>query len=82
MVRSACDEVREVPVTFQVNLAIQELIGNFDPAAHTVEVHGSFDAWGPGIALTESQSEPGRLDTGERGPANGRTRLPCHAPTN
>jgi hypothetical protein len=49
----------EVPVTFQVNLAIQELIGNFDPAAHTVEVHGSFDAWGPGIALTESQSEPG-----------------------
>jgi hypothetical protein len=49
----------EVPVTFQVNLAIQVLIGNFDPAAHTVEVHGSFDAWGPGIALTESQSEPG-----------------------
>ena len=41
-----------VPVTFRVNVEIQEAIGNFDPATHTVEAHGSFDAWGPGITLS------------------------------
>jgi len=40
-----------VAVTFQVNLSIQQLIGNFDPTSHTVEVRGSFDGWGAGIAL-------------------------------
>jgi hypothetical protein len=42
----------EVAVTFRVNLSIQEAIGNFDPAAHGVEVRGSFDNWGPGVSLT------------------------------
>jgi hypothetical protein len=41
-----------VPVTFQVKLEIQQAIGNFDPAMHTVEAHGSFDAWGAGITLS------------------------------
>ena len=40
-----------VAVTFQVNLSIQEAIRNFVPGSHTVEVHGSFDSWGPGITL-------------------------------
>lgn len=40
-----------VAVTFQVNLSIQEAIGNFIPTSHTVEVHGSFDNWGPGVTL-------------------------------
>jgi hypothetical protein len=43
-----------VAVTFQVNLSIQEAIGNFIPASHTVEAHGSFDNWGPGISLSPS----------------------------
>lgn len=40
-----------VSVTFQVNLAIQQQIGNFDPALHTVELRGSFDGWGGGMTL-------------------------------
>jgi hypothetical protein len=43
-----------VPVTFQVNMEIQRAIGNFDPETHTVEVHGAFDSWGPGITLAAS----------------------------
>jgi hypothetical protein len=38
-------------VTFQVDMQIQKAMGNFDPANHMVEAHGSFDNWGPGIAL-------------------------------
>jgi len=42
-----------VAVTFQVNLSVQESVGNFNPASgHTVEARGSFDNWGPGITLT------------------------------
>jgi len=41
-----------VAVTFQVNLSVQESLGNFNPGAgHSVEVRGSFDNWGPGIML-------------------------------
>jgi hypothetical protein len=43
-----------IPVTFQVNMAIQKEMGNFDPAAHLVEVHGEFDNWGVGAALSAS----------------------------
>src|SRR6185503_2436300 len=43
-----------VAVTFQVNLQVQEAISNFDPATHSIEVHGSFDGWGPGITLSAS----------------------------
>src|SRR5262245_33437498 len=32
-------------------MAVQDEVGNFDPAAHTVEAHGSFDNWGAGITL-------------------------------
>jgi hypothetical protein len=48
-----------VAVTFQVNLSVQEAIGNFIPASHTVEVHGSFDNWGPGVALAVDPGNPG-----------------------
>jgi len=41
-----------VAVTFQVNMEAQEDIGNFDPAAHTVEARGAFDNWGVGITLS------------------------------
>lgn len=47
-----------VRVTFQVNMEIQELLGSFHPASHTVEVHGSFDGWGPGITLAHSPTDP------------------------
>ncbi|HXG46220.1 MAG TPA: hypothetical protein VNO52_01230, partial [Methylomirabilota bacterium] len=45
-------------VTFQVNMSVQQAIGRFDPGAHTVEAHGSFDSWGPGITLAASQADP------------------------
>jgi hypothetical protein len=45
-----------VAVTFQVNMEAQEDIGNFDPAAHSVEARGSFDNWGPGITLAPSSA--------------------------
>jgi hypothetical protein len=48
-----------VPITFQVNLAVQTSIGTFSPADNTVEVHGSFNGWGPGITLSAS---PGNAD--------------------
>jgi hypothetical protein len=47
-----------VPVTFQVNMGIQIAVGNFDPAANTVEAHGVFDGWGAGITLSPSASDP------------------------
>jgi len=34
------------PVTFKVNMSIQEAIGNFNPATDTVVVRGSFNSWG------------------------------------
>jgi hypothetical protein len=43
-----------VPVTFQVNLEIQKNLGNFDPAAHNVQVRGSFDGWSQGLTLAAS----------------------------
>jgi hypothetical protein len=46
-----------VEVTFQVNMAIQTAIGNFDPATYTVEAHGAFDGWGAGIMLSPSSSD-------------------------
>ena len=48
-----------VAVTFQVNLSVQETLGNFVPASHTVEVHGSFDSWGPGLSLTLDPNNAG-----------------------
>jgi hypothetical protein len=48
-----------VSVTFQVNMEIQTALGNFNAGAgHTVEVHGSFDGWGPGFTLSPSLSDP------------------------
>jgi hypothetical protein len=46
-----------VAVTFQVNVAIQKILGNFDPALHTMEVHGSIDGWGAGIVLAVSPTD-------------------------
>jgi hypothetical protein len=41
-------------VTFQVNLAVQQSITNFDPAMHSVEARGSFNGWSSGITLSPS----------------------------
>jgi hypothetical protein len=46
-----------VMVTFQVNMGVQTAIGNFDPAAHTAEVRGSFDNWGAGLMLAPSATD-------------------------
>jgi hypothetical protein len=46
-----------VPVTFQVNMGVQQSLGAFDPAAHTVEARGSFDNWGAGIMLLPSETD-------------------------
>jgi len=48
--------VSAVPVTFQVNMEVQRTLGAFDPAAHTVEVRGAFDGWGPGVTLAQNAS--------------------------
>lgn len=47
-----------VRVTFQVNMEIQTIAGNFDPAAHTVEVRGGFNNWTGGFALAPSSTNP------------------------
>jgi hypothetical protein len=46
--------VSAAPVTFQVNMEVQRTLGAFDPTAHTVELRGAFDAWGPGVTLAQS----------------------------
>ena len=49
-----------VAVTFRVNLTIQEALGNFDSSiGHTVEAHGAFDNWGPGITLAADSANAG-----------------------
>ncbi len=45
-------------VTFNVDMTAQIFAGNFDPAAQTVEVHGTFSDW-LGITLTNNPSLPG-----------------------
>jgi len=45
-----------VAVTFQVNMGVQAEVGSFNPATHTVEARGSFDNWGAGITLSQSQA--------------------------
>jgi hypothetical protein len=48
-----------VSVTFQVNMEIQGVLGTFNASAgNTVEVHGSFDGWGPGRSLVANASNP------------------------
>src|SRR5436190_19301113 len=47
-----------VPVTVQVNMSVQVATGAFDPAVHTVEIHGSFDNWGAGAVLAATASDP------------------------
>jgi hypothetical protein len=44
-----------IPITFQVNLAVQTALGNFDPAnGDTVEARGTFNTWAAGFILTNS----------------------------
>src|SRR5256885_15372280 len=47
-----------VDVTLQVNMAVQTMTGNFNPGAHTVEVHGSFNSWGGAVPLSASPADP------------------------
>jgi hypothetical protein len=37
--------IQAVPVTFQVDLSVQQQLGNFDPATDTVIAAGTFDGW-------------------------------------
>ena len=48
--------IHAAPLTFQVDVGVQTAGGNFDPAADTVEVHGSFNGWSEGVTLTQSTS--------------------------
>ena len=50
--------VPAVQITFRVNMEVQTTTGNFNPASHTVEVHGSFDGWGAGITLPVNPTVP------------------------
>jgi hypothetical protein len=60
LVLSSAPRAAAVAVTFQVNMEIQAILGTFNAGAgHTVEVHGSFDGWGPGFALSPSAGTPG-----------------------
>lgn len=44
-----------IPVTFQVEMAAQIVLGAFDPMAGVVEVRGAFhNNWGAGLVLTNS----------------------------
>ena len=45
-------------VTFNVDMTAQIFAGNFNPAAQTVEVHGTFSDW-LGVILTNNPSLPG-----------------------
>jgi len=41
-----------LPMTVSVDMGPQILAGNFDPSLDTVELKGSFNGWGGGVALT------------------------------
>jgi hypothetical protein len=46
-------------VTFQVNLAVEVTLGNFDPSSGTVYLAGEFNAWNAtGFELTRSTENP------------------------
>ncbi len=42
------------PLIFQVNMAVQTALGNFNPATDLVEARGTFNNWTGGFALTNS----------------------------
>src|SRR3972149_2702713 len=44
-------------VTFQVDMSVQQLLGNFDPATQTVAVRGEFNAWGAGDVLADADQD-------------------------
>jgi hypothetical protein len=52
-----------VAVTFQINMSVQQSLGNFNPVAgHSVEVHGSFDSWGTGVMLAVNPANTNLYD--------------------
>ena len=46
------------PLVFQVNLAAQVALGNFNPTTDTVEARGTFNNWSAGFGLTNSSGNP------------------------
>jgi len=46
------------PLVFQVDLAVQTALGNFNPATDLVEARGTFNNWTGGFALTNSTDSP------------------------
>lgn len=48
------DSTGLVPVTFQVNMAVQAAGGAFNPATMTAEARGAFNGWSSGFTLTNS----------------------------
>jgi hypothetical protein len=53
-----------IPLTFQVNLAVQIALGNFDPDTGTVEARGSFNSWAAGFTLTNNPATSPRIYSG------------------
>ena len=46
------------PLVFQVNMAVQSALGNFNPSTDLVEARGTFNNWSAGFGLTNSPSAP------------------------
>lgn len=46
------------PLVFQVNLAAQTALGNFNPSTDTVEARGTFNNWSAGFGLTNGSTNP------------------------
>jgi hypothetical protein len=45
-------------LVFEVNMAAQAALGNFDPSIDTVEARGTFNNWSGGFGLTNSPDAP------------------------
>lgn len=58
-------------VTFKVKLNVMKEAGFFDPATQTVHVRGSFNSWGDGSDLTDTDGDltyEGKFDVGNTSP--------------
>ena len=52
-----CSLAAATSVTFQVDMAIQVIMGNFVPASETVVVRGDFNAWGTADVLADADQD-------------------------
>lgn len=61
---SAAQALCAVPVTFQVDLSIQQALGDFDPSSGTVVVAGPFNGWSPTASPLANLPDNPNLYTG------------------